>query len=167
MKATLLFLLFCCYAPLSFGQAQADVASPDALIEALYESISGPAGERDWDRFRHLMYPNARLIPVQSREDSARAVFFSPEEYIEQVIPYFEENGFFEVEISRETASFGNILHAFSTYESRHKADDPAPFSRGINSIQLMHDGQRWWLINIFWDAEREGLTIPARYLPE
>ena len=38
---------------------------------------------------------------------------------------------------------------------------------RGINSIQMMHDGARWWIVNIFWDGEREGSPIPARYLPQ
>jgi hypothetical protein len=36
---------------------------------------------------------------------------------------------------------------------------------RGINSIQLFNDGTRWWVVNIFWDSERQGLTIPDKYL--
>ena len=43
----------------------ADVESIDAIIAALYDVISGPIGEkRDWDRFRSLFVPDARLIPT-------------------------------------------------------------------------------------------------------
>ena len=38
---------------------------------------------------------------------------------------------------------------------------EPA-FARGVNSIQLMKDGGRWWVVTIFWDAEREGNPVPA-----
>src|SRR5215216_1186711 len=46
----------------------ADVASMDSIIAALYDVISGPAGKkRDWDRFRSLFAPGARLIPTGAR----------------------------------------------------------------------------------------------------
>ena len=42
----------------------ADVASPEAIVAALYQVISGDAGvARDWDRFRPLFHPTARLMP--------------------------------------------------------------------------------------------------------
>ncbi len=35
-----------------------DVESVDAILKALYDVISGPAGQkRDWDRFRSLFLP--------------------------------------------------------------------------------------------------------------
>jgi len=50
----------------------ADVASPDAIITAVYASISGPAGQpRDWVRFRSLLIPGARLIPSMRRAPDA------------------------------------------------------------------------------------------------
>lgn len=145
-----------------------DVASVDAIITALYASISGPAGQgRQWDRFRSLHVPEARLLPVRVQADSASLVVWDIESYINRVSDYFLQNGFFEVEIARTTESYGHILHAFSTYESYRNEEDTEPFARGINSIQLMHDGSRWWIVNIMWDAEREGQPIPAKYLPE
>ncbi|PYS40548.1 MAG: hypothetical protein DMF71_13055, partial [Acidobacteria bacterium] len=76
-----------------------------------------------------------------------------------------EQNGFFEREVSRRVEKFGNIAHVFSTYESRHKLDDAKPFARGINSIQLMNDGSRWWIVTIFWQSEDEKNPLPAEYL--
>lgn len=144
--------------------APADVASPDAILRALYDVISGPAGaKRDWNRFRSLMLPGARLIPTGIRVgDRAVARVLTPEDYIRTAGPRLEEGGFFEREIGRREERFGNVLHAFSAYESKRTMDDPKPFARGINSIQLFHDGTRWWVATIMWDSERAGNEMPG-----
>ena len=146
-----------------------DVSSPDAILAALYASISGPAGQaRDWNRFRSLFAPGARLIPTRLRPDGgANASVITPDEYATTVGPRLQQNGFFEREIHKTVEQFGNVMHAFSTYESRRKAEDPQPFSRGINSIQLLKDGNRWWIVTVYWDSERPDNPIPAKYLPK
>ena len=149
-----------------------DVKSIDAIISAAYDVISGQAGEpRNWNRLRSLFAPGARLIPTSKEAgvqlpDGETPPGFDVEGYIGRVSSFFEKNGFIETEISRRTEQFGQIAHAFSTYESRHNADDAQPFMRGINSIQLFHDGNRWWIITIFWQHEHPGSMIPAKYLP-
>ncbi len=145
-----------------------DVASIDAIIAALYDVISGPAGEaRDWDRFRSLHIPEARLIPTGRNETRGFVHFvWSVDEYIDQAGDFLEQSGFFETEIARETDRFGSIAQLFSTYESHRSEDDAEPFQRGINSIQLMYDGSRWWIVTIFWMGERDDAPIPERYLP-
>lgn len=144
----------------------ADVATMDATIAALYDVISGPAGKRDWDRFRSLFIPGARLIPTgprQTGEVGARVL--TVEDYVQRAGASFEKQGFFEREVSRQMERFGNIAHIFSTYESRHAKDDAKPFQRGINSIQLMNDGKRWWVVTIFWQGEDEKNPLPQKYL--
>lgn len=144
-----------------------DVATMDAIVAALYDVISGPAGQkRNWDRFRSLFVPGARLIPT-ARRPTAEVVsrVRTPEEYIQGSSPLLEQNGFFEKEVSRRVEKFGNIAHIFSTYEARRKAEDEKPFMRGINSIQLMNDGKRWWIVTVFWHAEDEKNPLPAEYL--
>lgn len=148
----------------------ADLYSIDAIINAAYEVISGPAGKkRDWDRERSLFLPGARLIPtatVPGRNDVELTPFIlDVDGYIQRVEPIFAENGFYETEIARRTEQFGQIAHVWSTYESRHNPDDPEPFMRGINSIQLFYDGARWWIVNIYWQHEGEKNPIPAKYL--
>ncbi len=143
-----------------------DIESIDAIIEALYDVISGPAGqERDWSRFRSLFLPEAHLVPsVVTPDGTIRHVVGSPEEYISRAGAQLEEVGFFESEIGRVTEEFGNVAHAFSTYESRiGEGEDPV--QRGINSIQLFWDGTRWWIVNIAWDQERDDNEIPDKYL--
>ena len=145
----------------------ADVGSIDAIIAAVYDVISGPAGKkRDWDRMRSLFMPGARLIPTGPRPGGgygSRAL--TVDDYVTRGTTLFEREGFFETDRARRTESFGQIAHVFSTYEARHAANDAKPFMRGINSIQLMNDGKRWWIVTIFWQAEDEKNPLPEKYL--
>lgn len=144
-----------------------DVASQDAIVAALYDAISGPAGQkRNWDRFRSLFAPGARLIPTGVGPDGkARIRTMTPDEYATATGTRLEQSGFFEREISRTGETFGNVTHAFSTYESRRTAADEKPFARGINSIQLFNDGQRWWVTSIFWESESPQNPLPDAML--
>jgi hypothetical protein len=145
---------------------RSDVASIDAIITAAYDSISGPAGEkRNWERERSLYYPGARLIPTaKPDEDDLAPQILKVDGFIARAESYFAEHGFYEKEIARRTEQFGHIAHVWSTYESRHNADDPEPFMRGINSIQLFHDGSRWWIVTIYWQQESPEHRIPKKY---
>jgi hypothetical protein len=146
----------------------ADVASPDAILAACYDVISGPAGQkRDWDRFRSLFLPGARLVPSGAKKDgSFYAQVVTPDDYVKLADSYFEKNGFAENEIFRNSERFGNIMQIFSTYASRHDAKDPEPFERGINSFQLFYDGTRWWIVTIYWQGETKEAPIPKEFLP-
>ena len=146
-----------------------DVESIDAIIAAAYDVISGPAGKkRDWDRERSLFYPGARLIPTASvpgRNDvDLEPQVLDVEAYIARVEPLLQK-GFYEKEIARRTEQFGRIAHVWSSYESRYDANDAAPFMRGINSFQLFNDGQRWWILSIYWQHENIEYLIPDKYL--
>lgn len=166
-------------APPSPAANPADVDSLDHILAALYDVISGPAGKkRDWDRLRSLFIPGARMIPTVARrppgtapdapltgKEEYAARVLTVEDYIARSGRFVEENGFFERESARRTEQFGHIAHVFSTYESRHKADDAKPFQRGINSLQLVNDGKRWWIVTIFWEGETERTPLPEKYL--
>lgn len=144
-----------------------DVETLDGIIDALYESISGPAGhERQWDRFRSLFIADARLMPIAVPAGSPATVrFLKVEDFITNANANMVANGFFEREISRKTESFGHMAHIFTTYESKRTWEDKEPFARGINSVQLLNDGGRWWIVSIFWDSERPGTPLPEKYL--
>jgi hypothetical protein len=144
-----------------------DVGSIDAILKAFYEAPAGAPGQaRDWDRYRSLFVPDARMIPARPGTEGASGAYYLPvSDYIEANKKYFEKGGFADKEVARRIESFGNIVHVWSTYESRRKADDPAPYIRGINSIQMLKDGDRYWIINVFWDYERPDNAIPEKYL--
>jgi len=154
-----------------------DVDTVDHLIASLYDVISGPAGKpRDWDRFRSLFLPDGRLGVVRpespaspaAKDAPARkgdAIFLTPDMYVQRDDPYFKAHGFFERSIANRVEEFGNLIEVWSTYESRHEEKDSQPFTRGVNSIQIVHAQGRFWVASILWDDERPGLTLPEKYL--
>jgi len=145
-----------------------NVKTLNSTLETLYAVISGEKGEaRDWDLFRFLFHPDAKLIPSgKNREGKIGARFMTPDDYVNTSGNYLVENGFYEIELQREVDTFGNITQVFSTYESYRSKNDKEPFMRGINSIQLLNDGNRWWVLNIYWMQESEENPIPEQYLP-
>jgi hypothetical protein len=168
-----LLLLFCLALlslpanPLTAQSYQEDVSSIDNIIHALYASISGEKGEaRDWDRFNNLFAEGALLTPTQFQDSLFTYRQLTPEEYIKRSGKWLVENGFFEKEISRKTEQYANIAHVFSTYASRRTADGDV-FMRGINSIQLFHDGSRWWILSVYWAGESTKHPLPKKYLDQ
>lgn len=133
-----------------------DGATLDAILHALYETVSGPVGHpRDWDRFRSLFLPDGRLMPVVSIPGAkARVRLLSTEDFIQRVEPIFAVEDFWERETSRQTKTLGHFAHVLSFYESLRSPDGP-PFERSVNSIQLLNDGVRWWIVNLMWNTSR------------
>jgi hypothetical protein len=146
----------------------ADVAEIRALETALYDVISGDAGvRRDWTRFQALFHPGARMTAFRKKPDgTVDAVDMTVEDYMKRAGPVLEVRGFHERGIRTRVDRFGAVAHLFSTYESRHKATDAAPFARGVNSIRLTKRGGKWRVESIVWDEERPDQPIPAEYLP-
>ena len=145
-----------------------DTRTIESIIEASYACISGAAGvPRAWDRMFSLFLPEAHSIRTGRLPDGSTGYrIMRNAEYRDQMNDWLVENGFFEREIHRVVERYGNIAQVFSTYESRHKEDDPQPFMRGINSFQLLYDGRRWWIVNILWQHESPDMPLPPQYLP-
>jgi hypothetical protein len=141
-----------------------DVKSVDAILGAIYDVISGPAGDRDWKRFRSLFLPQARFTHVSAAPDGSKVVIaWSVDEFVRDAGEVFAKEPFYEKAAVNRPESFGNVTQVFSSYESRHSPTDK-PFERGINSIQLLNDGTRWWVLSILWDTERPGNPLPAKF---
>ncbi|MDH3223742.1 MAG: hypothetical protein OEO23_08500 [Gemmatimonadota bacterium] len=147
----------------------ADVESPETLVRAVYDVISGERGEaRDWDRWHSLFFPGAMLHPVGPADGSGEGWTVSsmtPADFVELVDSSFVADGFYEVEIGDVTEVYGNIAHRFSSYASFRSSTETEPFNRGINSFQLLDDGDRWWVLSIFWQHEFQAGQIPEKYL--
>jgi hypothetical protein len=144
-----------------------DVGSLESIIAALYDVISGPAGQkRDWNRMRSLFAPEGKMGLTRKRPDGTAVMrLFTPEDYIAENAKAIEDGGFFESEIVKHVDRYGNMAQVFSSYEGRRAKSDEKPFMRGINSLLLWNDGKRWWILNIFWQAEGPDNPLPANYL--
>jgi len=146
-----------------------DVASLDNMITTLYSVISGEKGEvRNWDRFKNLFAEDARLIPSgKNKEGKVGFRIMTPSDYVISSGKRLEEVGFHELEINRVIEEYGSLVHIWSTYESYHSKSEKTPFARGINSLQLMNDGKRWWILQIYWLGETPENPLPKKYLPK
>jgi len=145
---------------------KADVTTVDGIINTLYDSISGPKGQkRQWERTKTLGIPSVQFVMAVTTKNgsiSTKTLTFS--DYVNWVNDYFLKNGFVEKELGRKVTKYGNIAHVLSSYESRHEVGGKV-IARGVNSIQLFFDGKRWWIVSILWDSEREGNPIPQALL--
>jgi hypothetical protein len=143
-------------------------AAISTLLDALYAQVSGPAGHRrDWSRQAEMFLPTARMLRTGVDEAGKPwALEMKAADYPANFEQMIRDAPFFEVEIHRVIQRFGNIAQVFSTYEAWRDAEHTDFIKRGINSVQLYNDGERWRVVNMIWDDEREGLAIDPAYLP-
>lgn len=139
----------------------ADAATIDGVLNAWYGAISGPVGApRDWARDAALYLPGA-VFAIAGEGGAPRTA--TPSAWARENDAGLVRSGFVEREIHRLIHEFGRMAHVWSTYEWE-TADGET--GRGINSIHLWHDGQRWWITHATWDNETPERPIPPEYLP-
>ncbi|WP_412061630.1 hypothetical protein [Rubrivirga sp. IMCC45206] len=166
LLAALLFVALPLAAQAQPAADSSDVATIDDVIRAYYEVVSGPAGQpRDWARDSTLHHPDAIVTVVQSGPDGT---VIAPTDLAGYHAGASElaEVGFFEVEIARVVQQHGAVAHVWSTYEWRREPDGPVG-GQGVNTIQLAHDGARWWIISWMFDGRSDAPPVPDAYLPE
>jgi hypothetical protein len=142
----------------------ADVASPDAIIQAVYSVISGPKGvPRDWPRLRSLMAPGGIFAVTGAPKDGPlRTRVFSVDDFIANSSKALENQAFYEHGVLGAQWRYAHIATIASPYQSRREPGE-APFQRGINTFQLSFDGTRWWIVSIAWEAETQAFPLPAQ----
>ena len=149
------------------GGSPDDVVSLDGILTAYYEVVSRPAGQAaDRERDEWIHHPDAHVAIAGIGADGSPAILtMSLAEYHDRFgAP--DDEPFYEWEIHRTVQRFGNVAHVWSPYAASREPGGEV-FSRGINSIQLYHDGERWWITSWIFDSERSGNAIPPEYLPE
>jgi len=161
-------ILFCFQK--AYGQPSFE--DPDSVIDQMYDVLSGSPGDHNWELFQSLFHEKAIMgAAVTDEQGNQTYRSLTPEEYMERNDAFFRMRGFYVEEIHRTTAQFGDIMHLFSTYQPRLDAEgsEQPPglqqqSGRGINSIQLIRDANRWWIISIQYTNERRDLPIPKQY---
>lgn len=145
----------------------ADVASPEAIVLAGYEALAREPGQPfQWDRFRSLFLPGARLVPNTEQRQGAFDVL-TVDDFVAWIDPLWdpEDQGFVEEQIAARVERYGDVAHVFSTYQ-KHVWGSDEILGRGINSFQLVHSDGRWWIAGVVWDEEDGAGPIPPEYLP-
>ena len=141
------------HVPLGAQEARPeDVSSIDGIIRAYYEVVSGPAGEvADVERDRTLHHPEAWIAIARTDSEGQPAVaVMTLDEYHGENRP--RQQGFWEWETDRVVSRSGNMVHVWSSYASA-RTEGGEPYTRGVNSLTLFHDGTRWWVMGWMFDA--------------
>ena len=132
------------------------------LTRALYEVVSAPPQQRNWDAIRHYYHPEARLVRTGINPDGSPFVsVFTLDTYIENVRQVLEGVRFCEVEVAQESVVFGNVARLTSVYEYTRQTANETIRGRGVNFFTLVHQGGQWRVMSIVWDNERPGLSLP------
>jgi hypothetical protein len=149
------------------GGLASDVASIDGIVRAFYDVVSGPPGRpRQWRRDSTLYLPTHHFHATGGRARDGGGVRMMDHATFAAITDSLHTPlGFHEREIRRVTHRFGNVAHVLSSYESRRAPDGPVT-GRGVNSLQLVWDGARWWIASTAWDAERPDNPLPRGLRP-
>lgn len=154
----------------ALGSRQPTTVDQDVIevVDALYASISGPAGSHDFTDFKAIFDERGDLTAIVHRQDGPSIVRMTPDEWIERSGAWIQSNGFYETGLHNKVEVFGHIAHVWSTYDSK-RTPEAEPFARGINSIQLLKDpaSGEWKVLSILWDSETPDQPIPAHFLPQ
>jgi len=139
-------------------ESELTLANIDLTIDAVYAVISGPAGQkRDWTKMRWMFTDDARLYSITSKGLKGGNL----DHYIQTSGPLIEQHGFVERELARRVEVYGNLAHAWSSYEG--VGDGGKLKLRGINSIQLVRQADgRWKVFTILWQPENASIPLPA-----
>ena len=156
IRATSIAVLAACLlaaAPVAGQDARAsDVSSIDGIFQAYYEIVSGPAGESaDAQRDRSIHHPEAWVAIAGTNSTGQPVVNIATlDEYHGENEPRTE--GFWEWETDRVVTRSGNMVHVWSSYASA-RTQGGEPYTHGVNSITLFHDGTRWWIMGWMFDS--------------
>ena len=144
-----------------------DWATPEAIVHALYDTISGDAGAtRDWDRYRALFLDGARLSVAMDSSIGSGIMAMDSEELIAQTESAYASTGFHEVPLVTKVEQHGLLASVMSTFEIRLRRTDEAPLMRGLKHFQLLNDGERWWIVSNVGTIETPTAPLPQALLP-
>jgi len=151
MKHTLVFalvLLAACSTATPTAPATTDSTELDIKATALaaYNVVSGPAGRRDWDRFKDLFAPGAQVMHVMP-DGSVKAL--TPDDFMTIAKPMLDQNGMFERPVSTRIQHDGDLATLLSAFETRHASNDAQPFQKGVDAFQLLRVNGAWKIISI------------------
>lgn len=146
-----------------------EAGSIDSIVSSIFAIISGEKGEEgDWELMKNIFHPKARLMTGYPDEAGINELrVFSVEEYISTFRNDFYNMTFYEKDVKNEIERFGDLAHVLSTYQAFTTKEMAQPVRTGVASIQLYHDGERWWVLSMYWKNGSKEDPVPSIYLPE
>ncbi len=145
----------------------AALKSIKGITDKMIEIISGDIGaERNWDEYRNLFLPTAQKASIRISKNGKTSVrVMNLEEFIRYSGPLYARDGFEEYSIGLTVNEYNGIAVVFQSYYCRNLLGTYE--KRGINSYQLVHMDDRWWIANTLFTAEDPENLIPDKFLDE
>jgi hypothetical protein len=132
----------------------------ESTLQRLYEVISFPeGGGPDFDGMKQLFVPCARVTRI-TPEGTDELDLPGFQSMVDEMLDVGVFTSFYEVEVARRVERFGCVAHVLSLYETKRSEKAASVLGRGINSIQLMWNGEAWRIVSLLWD---EGLPVEQR----
>lgn len=139
-------------APLRPAADPRDVASPEALVRALHDAMSGPEGDWDEKRLLSLCLPNTTFAMPQADAQGKIHVIVVPVEALGRVLQKAHERSpWLERTLVRHITQRENIAVGYYNIDARKTPDGPV-VQRGICICEMIYDGQRWWIASYVWE---------------
>jgi len=134
----------------------------DGIVDETLAFISGKSeSSYNWEAFRLLFKPTAQFMYLSHGKNGQKQLHkLNLEEFVSLGMKTYEQSGFTEYELKKTIDKYNGIAHVFQSYE----ANGSFGTERGMNSYQLVFDGERWWITSILWTDNKNGTPIPANY---
>lgn len=123
------------------------------LVNLFYKIISGKRNqERNWELFKTLFSPGAKLLPLKHTDNMSDIVSYSIDEYINRLELYLAENDFYEYGENYKIEGFNNLAYAYTEYKAKRNENDKELIKKGINLIHFVNNGKRWFISSMQWE---------------
>lgn len=135
------------------------VKTIDGIINEGLKIITGEKGKnRNWEAYRMLFTPNAQITYLHHDTIGKNIPFTSSlEEFVRTGRAYYENDGFIEYELKKKVIEYNGVANAFQSYFAKEKEHEEL----GVNSYHLIWDGKRWWITDILWTNNINGVELP------
>jgi hypothetical protein len=164
LTASLLFVSVNLFAQNKMNVDTNAVHSINGIVKEMLRLVSGEKGKaRNWEFFRSLFLPTAQFTVVNHSDSISQPVeTVSLEEFIKLMHDQYYDAGYLEYEINKVVNEYNGIANVFQTFYGK---DSENLEERGINSYQLVYFNNRWWIANLLWTGDNNGVKVPEKYL--
>ena len=133
-----------------FPMSMPQPSTPDELLTLYFGVLQGDAGaSRDWDSFVDLFMGGAHLRVVVVAEGKEQMGEWGIREFVDHARELYEPNGISQIETGRVLEIQGSTAHGWCRFESRAGTDSAPAIASGIQSLQMIRLGGRWWITSV------------------
>ncbi len=130
-----------------------EFATLENLMAAMYRSVSGPERGLDNELQRLVFAPDARLTRTGKNDDgSVWRQDMNLDEYEADTREFLAATDFYEIETAQQVMYSAPFAYLLSEYVAKANPAADEVILEGVNSVQCLFDGARWWVTQLTWN---------------